>query len=324
MERRNMYLISVIIPCYNVSDSVEKCLKALENQTYKNFEVILVDDASTDNTYSYLLDYRRNSSLEIEVIRKKKNAGPGAARNTGLSCAKGEYICFCDSDDWYDKNFIKRMKDAVQEDIDIAMCNIVLIKDNDTKIKYTKISSDIIKSQKDFIVFNDGSLCNLIIKKELFNKIEFPEIYHGEDMAIVPLLFSEAKKIKHIDDNLYYYYVNNHSLSNTVSRMQCSDLINAFEYLYDHMDYVYFNEIEYNYIKMVLYGYTLNAFKAGVQLMEIRKALEKYKDVFKDWEKNIYLSRTDLKKQIYLWMIKKRFWFANKIYAKLHELLLRG
>lgn len=322
--KKDMCFVSVIIPCYNAANKIKRCLNALENQTCRDFEVVLVNDSSTDDTYSYLENYKISSSLKIQIVNLKQNQGPGVARNIGLSFAKGSYVCFCDSDDWYKKNFILKMTEAVKENIDIAMCNIILVKSNNTKIRYTKVTADIVKSKEDLIAFNDGSLCNLIIKRELFDAIKLPELYNGEDMAIVPVLFSAAQSYRYIDEDLYCYFVNKESLSNTVGKKDCQNLITAFEYLCREMDKQFIGELEFLYIKMILYGYTLNALKANMKIDEIKNTLAPFDARFLNWPNNRYINRIDRKKQIYLWMIKNQVWVGNRIYAKLHEVWIKG
>ena len=99
-------LVSIIIPIYNVEEYLEDCLNSLIKQTYRKIEVILIDDGSTDkssNIYSQFLKYKN-----IKVI-KQKNQGVSNARNNGLKVAKGEYIGFCDSDDWIEANFYEKL-----------------------------------------------------------------------------------------------------------------------------------------------------------------------------------------------------------------------
>ena len=90
--------VSVIIPCYNCAEWIEKCLTALENQTYRNFEVLCVDDCSTDATYAIIESYKDHSKLNINLLKNEKNSGPAISRNRAALIAQGEWLAFCDSD----------------------------------------------------------------------------------------------------------------------------------------------------------------------------------------------------------------------------------
>ena len=103
------YKFSVIIPCYNSWQFMERGLRSLEEQSFSDFEVIFVDDCSTDDTYSRLITYQQSSTMNISVFRNEKNSGPGEARNNGIKRAQGEYLAFLDSDDWYEKDFLQKM-----------------------------------------------------------------------------------------------------------------------------------------------------------------------------------------------------------------------
>ena len=103
-------LISIIVPVYNVEKYLEKCVKTLMEQSYKNIEIILVDDGSTDSS-GKLVDRLANNDARITVVHKK-NAGLGMARNTGLDYATGKYVAFIDSDDYTDVNMIQKLHNA--------------------------------------------------------------------------------------------------------------------------------------------------------------------------------------------------------------------
>ena len=105
-------LVSVIIPIYNVEQYIEKCLDSVINQTYKDLEIICVNDCSPDNSAQILLEYAQRDT-RIKIVNREKNGGLSAARNTGLDEAKGEYVYFIDSDDWIDLDYIEKMVSAI-------------------------------------------------------------------------------------------------------------------------------------------------------------------------------------------------------------------
>ena len=137
--------ISVLIPCYNGFKYMERCLLSLESQSYNNFEVIIVDDCSADDSFEQLVKYKEKSDLNINIIKNIENVGPGESRNTGIKNACGKWISFCDCDDWYEPDFLKEMiQKAINEQADLVMCDYYYVYDKNKKIQsgVTDIFSD--------------------------------------------------------------------------------------------------------------------------------------------------------------------------------------
>ena len=103
----NNIKISIITAIFNSYDLMGSFFESLENQTYRNFEVIVVDDCSTDDSYKKLIDYKSKSKMDIKVFQTKTNSGPGIARNIGIEKATGDYVTFVDSDDWIEPNSLE-------------------------------------------------------------------------------------------------------------------------------------------------------------------------------------------------------------------------
>ena len=115
-----MKKISVIVPVYNVEDYLRKCLDSLVNQDFKDYEIIVVNDGSPDNSWDIILEYEEKYSKIIRAF-KKENGGLSSARNFGLEKAKGKYVCFIDSDDYVSLDFLSKLYNkAIEEDADIV------------------------------------------------------------------------------------------------------------------------------------------------------------------------------------------------------------
>ena len=167
-------LVSIIVPCYNVEKYIKKCLKSLLSQTYSNIEIICIDDCSVDKTLSVLNEYKLYDS-RIKVFCNKKNLGAGKTRQFGLSVATGEYIMWCDSDDWYEKNMVQDMvQSLIDNDVDLVVCNQKIV---NSKHLETRDVFENVKHIYDFsfigyfplfseIIFNSSNLS--IIKTLLF------------------------------------------------------------------------------------------------------------------------------------------------------------
>ena len=111
-----MVKISVIIPCYNAGNYIEKCLQALEKQSFQDFEVILVDDCSADHTADVIRAFAQRSGLKIMLLQNDVNSGPALSRNRGIAASNGEFVCFCDSDDWYEPDYLQLLYRKSQEE----------------------------------------------------------------------------------------------------------------------------------------------------------------------------------------------------------------
>lgn len=213
--------ISVIIPVYNTGKYLKRCLDSIINQNFKEIEIIIVNDCSSDNSLGIIKNYQKKDS-RIILINKGKNEGLSAARNSGIKIAKGEYILHIDSDDWVEQNYFRDMyKYAQKEKADIVISDFY--KEFENGKKDYKIDQGIIKKQNNEIaikkIFLGGgypSVWNKLIKKDLYikNKIEHPiNIALGEDLAVIPKLFYFSTKIVKLNKAYYHYFQNNLSIT---------------------------------------------------------------------------------------------------------------
>ena len=126
--------ISVIVPIYNVEKYLEKCINSIVFQTYKNIEILLIDDGSTDKS-SYICEEWKKRDSRINVVHKA-NGGLSDARNCGLNIASGEYVCFIDSDDYIENDYIEKLyKILIENKLRVSQCGINYINENDKKLK---------------------------------------------------------------------------------------------------------------------------------------------------------------------------------------------
>lgn len=204
MENKKEPLISIIVPIYNTESYLKKCINSILGQTYENFELILVDDGSTDRSGMICEEYACNDD-RIRVFHKE-NGGQGTARNTGLESAKGDYIAFVDSDDWVDSNMYSILvENMIRYEADISCCNTGISTEADTK-KIIEFGQPEI--MREHLLEHKGtgqSPCDKLYKAELFRNVSFPPIRAYEDCATVFKLFSNAKKIVYEDITLYHY-----------------------------------------------------------------------------------------------------------------------
>lgn len=214
-----MKLITVIIPVYNVKPYLSKCLESVGKQSYKNLEIILVDDGSDDGSFSICKEFSKRDS-RIKLYHTK-NLGLSHARNVGLDHANGEYIVFVDSDDYIHENMISTMMDKA-EDADLVICNYKRVL-NDTKKEIpqdAKCLKDDSWNYKQFwehyYLKNLNVFCcvawNKLYKRKLFKNIRYPINEIHEDEYIINDIVSRCNKIKIINDVLYYYVQRGNSI----------------------------------------------------------------------------------------------------------------
>ena len=182
-------LISIIVPVYKVEKYLEKCVKSILSQTYKNLEVILIDDGSPDSCPD-ICDNYANQDIRVKVIHKN-NSGVSDARNDGLNVANGEYIGFVDSDDWIDpKMYEILLREILHTNADIAICDYALCKDDG--LIYGKAMPQELKNRclcKEELIHEVlqpyggffAVIWNKLYRKSIFDKIRFPSGKHVED-----------------------------------------------------------------------------------------------------------------------------------------------
>ena len=231
-------LISIVVPIYNVKEYLDACIKSIINQTYKNIEIILVDDGSTDGCADLCDEYKKFDS-RIRVIHKE-NGGLSDARNTGLEVASGVYIVFIDSDDYVNVNMVKELYDAIiKTNSDISICKFKRVKSEIIDIYENKENKSLeILSGKRVIeeVYGGNGeeisfvAWNKMYKKDLFydNEIRYPKGRIYEDTFTTYKLLYYSKAIAIIDKYLYYYRVREGSIINTnITKGRCIDAIDS-------------------------------------------------------------------------------------------------
>ncbi|MGN0949824.1 MAG: glycosyltransferase family 2 protein [Mitsuokella sp.] len=208
-------LLSIIVPVYNNAKYLSQTLKSIQAQTYRTFELILVNDGSTDNS----LEICRNAAgMDNRIIViDKKNGGVSSARNRGLKIAKGKYISFVDGDDCIDSDMYRVMIDTLEaESADLVNC-CVIKEENYKPISYKKEQSYVSTAPLNCLAkkghFVDSSL-NKVYTREIIGETCFDEnISYSEDKLFVTEIFLKAKKVVFLDNIFYHYIQHKDSLS---------------------------------------------------------------------------------------------------------------
>ena len=224
--------VSVIIPIYNRAHLVGRSIQSVLNQTYKDFEIIVVDDGSTDNTEDTIREFQKKDK-RIKYIRRKKNKGSSAARNTGIKAAGGEYIAFQDSDDEWLPEKLKKQIDVfknISSEVGIIYSDMWRIVGNKKKYFYSPeiMSEDkiIYEQSLDYRVANIG-IQTALLKKKIFNKVGmFDEEFHRFIDLEFFIRLSKHYHFYHIKEPLVnYFYTNNCISSNGKALIAAQKLI---------------------------------------------------------------------------------------------------
>jgi glycosyltransferase involved in cell wall biosynthesis len=239
----NQSKVSVIVPVYNVEKYLIKCLDSIVNQTLQEIEIICVNDGSTDNSPKILKEY----SLKDERIKiiDKENNGLGAARNTGIEAAKGEYIGFVDSDDWIELDAYEKLyKNAKSLNSDMVMCPAQVFDDTTEELKNDQPAFTLEyfdkhfdngtfnhKDSKDFIFHITVTAWNKIYKTEFLNRIKarFPENLIFEDNPFFYETYLKADNVSLIRDPLFFYRINRRDSIISKADKKYFDVIKIFD-----------------------------------------------------------------------------------------------
>lgn len=264
--------ISVIIASHNTGKYIRKCLDSVLNQTMKDYEVIIVDDASTDDTPQIIMELSQQYSNIIFQQLEESN-GPGNARNIALSMAQGKYIAFVDSDDWIDLNYLQIMHEkAKTTNADIIACG--LIREYDYQSKYPvykcrydqefalsgEIAFRIMTGEYDYGINYISSSLNKLFNKQFLqeNSLRFAEDIYFEDQPFSYSCTLAAKKIICVPGTLYHHYKRTGSIVQSFNIKNIDDMMTAYkiikEYLNNHHIY---EQFRFNYYSSLQHFYNL-------------------------------------------------------------------
>lgn len=315
--------ISVIVPVYNVYDYLDKCLNSLANQTIHDFEVIIVNDGSTDNSQEIIDKYVSENSNMHSFI--KKNGGLSSARNYGIEKANGDYILFLDSDDYYEPNTIEVLIKEASTDDDIIAFRMYI--DEKKEIKKGNIElaefiyNDKIAPSKRLLLYNP-SACDKMFKKELFENLKFVTGKYYEDLGTIPLFAMYTDKIKFTNHYLYHYLKREDSIMNKkVYNKKIEDIffiVERISSLFEKNKQIskYFDEIEYIYIHQLLRA-------AGIRFIDYQKydMVDKIRNIMKEkyprFYKNKYFKKYGFKRKIMCRLIYNGNYNLIKILRKI-------
>lgn len=229
-----MSKVSIIIPVFKVEKYLNRCLDSIINQTFSDFEIILIDDCSPDKS-GKICDEYLNKDSRIKVIHCKQNGGLSVARNIGLEICNGEYIAFVDSDDYIESCYLENLiKHLEESNADIVQCGFCEVVNGEKKVLLNnkKSQCEIYTKEQAFnFLFGDGDcnklnfiVWNKLFKKSIVNDIRFEEGMRNEDVVYVSKSIAKITKIAVFEEQLYYYCRHDDSIMGKMQKDK-SDMI---------------------------------------------------------------------------------------------------
>ena len=310
-------LISVVVPIYKVEKYLQKCVSSITGQTYKNLEIILVDDGSPDNC-PVLCDSLAKTDKRIKVIHKP-NGGLSDARNEGIKIATGKFITFVDSDDYLNLNFIETLYHNLTETgSDVSICNFQDVYENekvDIRLKETSEILTFDNSNKFEQLYKDLRLrfvtaWGKLYRKDIFDKVKYPVGKINEDEFVCHHILSPCNKVCYSDVKYYYYLQRENSI---MHQKYSKRNLDVFDGLYDRILFFKENypplELEsvYNYLNSIIRVYYRFA------KPEQKILLENFNKVQK--ENKVLLKKLSKKRKMKLFLFKY-FRIFYKFYNK--------
>lgn len=320
---------SIVVPVYNVENYIKKCVEGLLSQSYTNFEIILVNDGSTDKSKEVCEQLVRDNQEKVSLYTIK-NGGPGAARNYGIGKASGDYIMFVDSDDELENNAIEKIDDVLKDQAaELLVFDFKEIDAESGKLLMTHKLD--IQAKKEFaladykeLLLDNPNCWNKVYKRSLFDagKNLFPENVWYEDLRFILKVFDSAKSIVYLNEPLYIYYKRLGSImnnSNVARNEQILDAIDDLKNHYEGSDYM--QEIEFVAIERAYVDASGRILSVKLDRKLLNKIRRYIKDNFPEYKRNAYIGRIGGKqKVIYKLMNAHMYFLLRAIFVANHML----
>ncbi len=303
-----MKKISVIVPVYNTSKYLKKCFDSILLQKYKNIELIIINDGSTDNSLEVIKEYQKKDNRIIVI--DKKNSGQADCRNIGIDASTGDYLMFVDSDDYLEMNALEILIKYINDKNCDILCFDYFSVIDDKKIHETSINNYTNDIKRNYYLSNP-SPWNKIFKTKILKEKGFKFLvgYIYEDLATIPLTTFYADKIDYINIPLYNYIMRSGSTMHQKRyNSKLENIYYALDYLFENTkkeSNKYDKELEYMFIEHLLHASTLRFLKYENTDDLIKKNANIILKKFPNWYKNIYYKKQTIKYKIMCRMVIK-------------------
>lgn len=317
-------MVTIVIPCYNVAKYIKRCIDSLVGQSFQKFKVILVDDKSTDDTYQYLLQLQATSGLDIMVLQNSCNSGPAVSRNKGILEADTKYITFCDSDDWYEPDFLKKMVGLLEDNAaDMAFCGYKVVDEHGNSQSRPVYNRSGLISREEAFCLDADSLCMLMVKTDIMKNTLLPDLRNGEDVATVPLLMAKANRYAATVSCLYNYFRRSDSASERPTMKVVESLVCSYRYVQENFPDEYIKEKEFLGIKNLLYSTIITLFSCSNDKRTAKELLNEFETIYPNWKNNPYITSLRIYKKVILRMVSLKLFGVVRLVAILRNVIFR-
>lgn len=298
--------LSIIVPVYNMAagGKLNYCMDSLVNQTLEDYEILAVNDASTDSSLDILREYEKAYPHRVKVVTYPQNRRQGGAKNEGLKLARGEWVGFIDSDDWVTPDFYEKLiRKGEETGADLVGCDYNLVSEHTFQVgktvqNNTMDQTGVLDREKHkSLLMRMGSMVIKVYRRRVIveNGLDFPEGIFYEDNCAGPLWSLYFTRFEKVEEPLYYYYQHQVSTVHGITEEKCRDRMKAAAMLYDRCKErgflgEYEREIEYRFAELY-YVNTLFSYMAGVEhpkLSFVRELRAGIRERFPLFERNAY------------------------------------
>lgn len=309
-------VISIIVPVYNAEKYLRKCLDSIFDQSHQDLEVICINDGSTDQSESILLEYKNKYQNKM-MVKTIPNGGQANARNVGIDLATGTFVCFVDSDDYLDKRMLEKLyKNIHENESDLAICDMERIFEGKVSLlerffKYdinlNFIGATTIYEHPDIICYLMNAPFAKLIRKEFLNvnRIKFVKGYIYEDLVFVHEILSSNPVISMVNEKLYKYIVRDNSTM-TSKKSRVTDMFVSYKNVYDayeskEISKDFREELEYLCLYHVMIGTAYRMWRSGqFGLFDSIKQCREYVRKYGFQSKNSYIKKKGIVSRLYL------------------------
>lgn len=322
--------LSIIVPVYNTEEFLPACLDSVIYSELNDYEIIVVNDGSTDSSLSIALRYAENYPGLIKLI-DKKNGGLGDARNAGIDAAEGEFLLFLDSDDKLAPTALSEIMDSLNEDFDILIFDLQQVNIDGENIGLIKGADKAeFSSFADYpeLLFQPPAACNKLIRRSLFveNSISFPGRVWFEDLRTIPKLYPFAKSIKYADKQWYLYLMRSGSITNSKNTQRNLEIIDSVN---EVLDFYRKSGSYEKYVSQLEYMAFYNQFLTSCTRVNLvqwnspvqETLIEDFISKFPNYKNNHYVQTMPLKYKLLEQFISRKQWFFVHSVMKLNSIL---
>lgn len=319
-------LFSIITPVYNSYKFMKRYFDSLKNQTYDNFEVILVDDGSTDGSAEQITSFLKEYPIQTKLIKLERNSGPGCARNAGMKEAKGKWITFIDNDDWVDEHLLEHIVSVISAfDVNCVVYDYFISNGINNKVGKSLYSGKRgLVPLSNAVMYTRNHVIGKFYKRICLetNNVEFPTLRRCEDVAFVARALDACGTIFYLDEPLYYYYQREGSLSNN-HNLDEKDLIKAFNIIEESLGEKYPREIAEKSVPDLLYGGVLTMCKAEKSINDINDFVDMYSSKYPFWYTFNIANMLGKSKLVFLKCIRYKQYHLVKCLSSIHSFIVR-